>query len=87
MLESHLRGKVLTRIITGGRYKNHGQFEGYGLRRALPLRVLYVGTRGKLIIFMFENISFVDPRQLGNGCGIKVSIVGETGVRQRSYVL
>ena len=55
-LEAHLQGKVLTRVeITGGRYKNHGQFDGYTLiTKALPLRLLYVGSRGKLIVFMFE---------------------------------
>lgn len=55
-LESEVGGKVLTDVrITSGRYRTHGVFEGYSfLTDALPLRLCYVGGRGKLIIFMFE---------------------------------
>jgi endonuclease-8 len=51
-----LNKKVKSIKILGGRYKKHGQFEGYkDITKDLPLKLLDVKSKGKFIYFTFED--------------------------------
>ena len=51
-----LNKKVKSIKILGGRYKKHGQFEGYkDITKDLPLKLLDVKSKGKFIYFIFED--------------------------------
>jgi len=55
-ISKHLLNKQVTQIqILGGRYKKHGAFENYNsLKNMLPLKVVNIGTKGKLLWIQFE---------------------------------
>lgn len=51
-----LNKKVKSIKILGGRYKKHGQFDGYkDIMKELPLKLLDVKSKGKFMYFIFEN--------------------------------
>jgi len=56
-LTKRIKGKTITNIkILKGRYKTHEPFEGYEeLRKALPLRVTNLQSKGKFLYITFEN--------------------------------
>lgn len=56
-LDNIISGKKLTNIkFTSGRYTKHGPPDGFKIfEKALPLKVLSVGCKGKFIYFTLEN--------------------------------
>ena len=50
------KNKILDINILNGRYKTHGPFQKYNdIKKELPLKLLDVKTKGKLLYFVFEN--------------------------------
>lgn len=56
-IKSKLKHKTITDInIINGRYKKHGAFEHFEtLKKALPLKIKSIETKGKFLYFEFEN--------------------------------
>jgi len=56
-LTKRIKGQLITNItILKGRYKTHEPFEGYeALRKALPLRITNLQSKGKFLYITFEN--------------------------------
>ena len=61
LLKSHLKHSNINQIkILNGRYKTHSPFEGYNkLVNLLPLKVVNIKTKGKLLYFIFENNTYL----------------------------
>ena len=66
-LKKHFTNKRLQHVkIKDGRYKHHGPPDNYrAFVRQLPLRLLDVGNKGKVIFFLFEGGWFLIAK-LGN---------------------
>jgi len=54
------KNKILEINILNGRYKTHGPFQKYNdIKKELPLKLLDVKTKGKLLYFVFENNFYI----------------------------
>lgn len=69
-IKKYAKGKELRTInILSGRYKTHGTFDGYNkLNTLLPLKLLDVKTKGKLLYIIFDkNIYMLNTMGLAGG--------------------
>jgi formamidopyrimidine-DNA glycosylase len=54
------KNKILDINILNGRYKTHGPFQKYNaIKKELPLKLLDVKTKGKLLYLVFENNFYI----------------------------
>ena len=54
------KNKILDIKILNGRYKTHGPFQKYNeIKKELPLKLLDVKTKGKLLYLVFENNFYI----------------------------
>lgn len=74
-IKKKLKNKEIINIkILNGRYKNKGPFENYKkLKNNLPLKLIDVKTKGKLIYLIFDNNLFLISRLglVGGWCYLK----------------